>query len=140
MAHSRIGSATALAIFPELCLVGYPPKDLLVKPSFVERNLGFLEHVASTTHGIAAMVGGELVTVHPHDLRRTYARRCYDAGMDILAIQQNLGHADHKTTLKYIGVSDVESRQPPSLYSPPHWADLDGLEVQGTLDSEQEQD
>ena len=80
------------------------------------------------------MVDGQRVMVHPHDLRRTYARRCYDGGMDILAIQQNLGHADHKTTLGYIGVSDGDSRRPPSLYTPPHWAELDKLKVQGRLD------
>jgi site-specific recombinase XerD len=45
------------------------------------------------------MVDGQLVTVNPHDLRRTYARRLYEAGVDLVAIQQNLGHADVKTTL-----------------------------------------
>lgn len=61
-------------------------------------------------------VNGHKQTVNPHDLRRTYARRAYDEGMDILAIQQNLGHSDHKTTLKYIGVSDVQARRTRGLY------------------------
>jgi len=47
----------ALVIFPELALVGYPPKDLLVKPSFVERNLRVLEELASRTQGIVSLVG-----------------------------------------------------------------------------------
>ena len=29
----------SLAIFPELSLLGYPPRDLLDKPAFVEENL-----------------------------------------------------------------------------------------------------
>ena len=63
------------------------------------------------------MVDGDMVSVKPHDLRRTYARRLYDAGFDLLAIQQNLGHADVKTTLGYIGTLDAEQRRPPAVFS-----------------------
>jgi site-specific recombinase XerD len=63
------------------------------------------------------MVNGEMVSVKPHDLRRTYARRLYEAGFDLVAIQQNLGHADVKTTLGYIGELDAEQRKPPAIYS-----------------------
>jgi len=69
------------------------------------------------------MVDGQLVTVNPHDLRRTYARRLYEAGVDLVAIQQNLGHADVKTTLGYIGTLDAETRKPPLVYE----FDLSGL-------------
>lgn len=61
-------------------------------------------------------VNGELRQVNPHDLRRTYARRLYEAGVDLLAIRDNLGHSDTKTTLRYIGTMDVEKRNPPPLY------------------------
>jgi len=67
--------------------------------------------------GYPVMIDGELVQVKPHDLRRTYARRLYDAGVDLVAIQQNLGHTSLQTTLRYIGILDVEARRPPSLYS-----------------------
>ncbi len=63
------------------------------------------------------VVDGVQRTVNPHDLRRTYARRLYEAGVDLLAIQQNLGHADHKTTELYIGRLDVGARKPPALYT-----------------------
>ncbi|MCB9451230.1 MAG: tyrosine-type recombinase/integrase [Anaerolineaceae bacterium] len=63
------------------------------------------------------VVDGIQRTVNPHDLRRTYARRLYEAGVDLLAIQQNLGHADHKTTELYIGRLDVGARKPPALYT-----------------------
>lgn len=62
-------------------------------------------------------VNGELVKVKPHDLRRTYARRLYEAGMAPVEIQQNLGHADLKTTLGYIGILDADRRRPPAVYS-----------------------
>lgn len=63
------------------------------------------------------MIDNELVSVKPHDCRRTYARRLYDAGMDLVAIQQNLGHAHIRTTLHYIGSLDADSRRGRSIYS-----------------------
>jgi site-specific recombinase XerD len=54
-------------------------------------------------------IDGALVTVAPHDLRRTYARRLHDAGMGDLEIQNNLGHSDRRTTERYIGVAIVVS-------------------------------
>ena len=62
------------------------------------------------------IVDGRLTRLNPHDLRRTYARRLYEAHVDLLAIQQNLGHSDSKTTLGYIGQLDAESRRPPAVY------------------------
>lgn len=58
-------------------------------------------------------------TVNPHDLRRTYARRAYEMGMDVLRIQQNLGHSTTDTTLRYIGTLDADLRRPPELFDPP---------------------
>lgn len=63
------------------------------------------------------MSDGEPVTVRPHDLRRTYARRLYEAGVDLVAIQQNLGHSDLKTTLGYIGKLDADRRRAKLVYS-----------------------
>jgi site-specific recombinase XerD len=60
---------------------------------------------------------GNVVQVKPHDCRRTYARRLYEAGADLVAIQQNLGHADIKTTLGYIGELDASKRRAPAVYS-----------------------
>jgi len=46
-----------LVVFPELSIVGYPPKDLLLKPNFIDRNLGAVEEIAERTDGITALVG-----------------------------------------------------------------------------------
>lgn len=63
------------------------------------------------------MVDGNLVHVKPHDLRRTYARRLFEAGTNPVAIQQNLGHSGLATTLGYIGELDVTYRRAPAVYT-----------------------
>ena len=62
------------------------------------------------------MVDGRVTVVKPHDLRRTYARRLYEAGVDPVAIQQNLGHAQLETTLGYIGTLGADKRRAPAVY------------------------
>ncbi len=54
---------------------------------------------------------GQLVTVKPHDCRRTYARLQYEAGTELVAIQQSLGHASLQSTLGYIGRLDADKRR-----------------------------
>jgi NAD+ synthase (glutamine-hydrolysing) len=39
----------ALAVFPELSLLGYPPKDLLERPAFIRENLDQLERLSRKT-------------------------------------------------------------------------------------------
>ncbi len=57
----RIGEArdrgAALVVFPELTLSGYPPEDLLLKTSFLERVSETLAELAAQTRGIVALVG-----------------------------------------------------------------------------------
>jgi NAD+ synthase (glutamine-hydrolysing) len=47
----------ALVVFPELALSGYPPEDLLLKPSFLDRTGVALGELAAQTRGIVALVG-----------------------------------------------------------------------------------
>ena len=46
-----------LVAFPELAITGYPPEDLLFKPSFLNDNLAAMEEVAAASRGIAVLVG-----------------------------------------------------------------------------------
>jgi NAD+ synthase (glutamine-hydrolysing) len=50
-------AAADLAVFPELCLTGYPPEDLLLKPKFVSDNLAILSDMARSMNDMAAVVG-----------------------------------------------------------------------------------
>jgi site-specific recombinase XerD len=55
-----------------------------------------------------AMIG--LLELDAHDLRRTFARLGYDAGVPVEQISKLLGHADVKTTMLYLGIDiDIES-------------------------------
>ena len=46
-----------LVVFPELAVTGYPPKDFLDIPAFVDENLKFLGKIARSVSGISAIVG-----------------------------------------------------------------------------------
>jgi NAD+ synthetase len=50
-------AGASLVAFPELSIIGYPPKDLLLKPQFINDNLRALRLIASKTHGIDVIVG-----------------------------------------------------------------------------------
>lgn len=46
-----------VAIFPELTVPGYPPEDLVLKPSFVQDNVAAVEAFAAATSTTAAVIG-----------------------------------------------------------------------------------
>jgi len=55
---SRAREARAdLVAFPELAITGYPPEDLLFKPSFLQANVEAMERVVSASQDIAVVVG-----------------------------------------------------------------------------------
>lgn len=79
---------------------------------------------ALTTMGIETIlsrypfpIGEKLDYARPHMLRRTYASLMHQAGVDPIAIQQNLGHSNLRTTLHYIGPLDVQKRRPPAIFA-----------------------
>ncbi|MCU0596786.1 MAG: NAD+ synthase [Desulfobacterota bacterium] len=47
----------SLAVFPELSLMGYPPKDLLERPAFIKENLRVLDNLAAKVRGIHVLCG-----------------------------------------------------------------------------------
>src|SRR5436190_16085425 len=46
-----------LVLFPELAITGYPPEDLLLRPSFIRAAQAKAEEVARAARGISALVG-----------------------------------------------------------------------------------
>lgn len=56
MERARKSDANLL-VFPELCLTGYPPRDLLGLHGFVEFNLKALEEIAARTDSMGVIIG-----------------------------------------------------------------------------------
>jgi NAD+ synthase (glutamine-hydrolysing) len=54
--RAKTGGAK-LVVFPELSVIGYPAKDLLLKPQFIDDNLRAVSEIAAKVHGIDAVVG-----------------------------------------------------------------------------------
>jgi NAD+ synthase (glutamine-hydrolysing) len=54
--HARSAGAD-LILFPELSVCGYPPRDLVERPVFVERNRQATEAIARETQGVAVICG-----------------------------------------------------------------------------------
>ena len=56
---------------------------------------------------------GIIQRVHPHALRKSYATNLLRLGVDIRTIQQQLGHADVKTTEIYTGAAGMKGTPSP---------------------------
>src|SRR5215212_8613245 len=53
-----VGEGAELVAFPELAVTGYPPEDLLLRPSFIRDNLDALEEFAGKVpEGVVAAIG-----------------------------------------------------------------------------------
>jgi len=50
-------AGAGLILFPELAVCGYPPRDLVERPSFVARGRATIEKIAAETKGIAVICG-----------------------------------------------------------------------------------
>src|ERR1700686_2237700 len=48
-AREAAGRGAEVVVFPELSLTGYPPRDLVEKPSFIDRSEHELERLAHRT-------------------------------------------------------------------------------------------
>ncbi|MBQ4854576.1 NAD+ synthase [Rhodanobacter sp. B2A1Ga4] len=92
IAQARAGGA-ALVAFPELTLSGYPPEDLLLRPSFLAACDSELAALAAATDGVAALLG------HPHSEGEVFnaASLLRDGRVDCTA---------HKQVLPNYGVFD----------------------------------
>jgi NAD+ synthase (glutamine-hydrolysing) len=51
------GAGAGMILFPELSVCGYPPRDLVERPSFVTHNRESAERIAAQTTGIAVICG-----------------------------------------------------------------------------------
>jgi NAD+ synthase (glutamine-hydrolysing) len=74
----------ALVVFPELALTGYPPEDLLLKTSFLERAAAALEELAAQTREIVALVG------FPEGADDVYNSAAVLAGGEVAAVYRKM--------------------------------------------------
>ena len=81
---TRLGEAKEagadVVLFPELAVTGYPPEDLLLRPSFVQAAEGSLAQIAREARGIVAFVGT------PHLDRDLYNVCAVCAGGEVKAL------------------------------------------------------
>ena len=57
IAEARDLHGADVTLFPELAVSGYPPEDLLLRPSFLADCEAAIHRIAARTHGIVAVVG-----------------------------------------------------------------------------------
>lgn len=100
--QARDGGAD-LVSFPELAITGYPPEDLLLRPSFLAQNRAALRKVIAASRGLAVVVGfvdqqgdifnaaaiisdGELVSIYHKQFLPNYGvfdeNRYFQAGIE----------------------------------------------------------
>ena len=89
------GEACDLVVFPELALTGYPPEDLVLKPSFVRDNIRYRDQLVAAGKGIA-VIGGFV------DLGRDIFNAAF------VAYDGELKGVYHKVYLPNYGVFDEE--------------------------------
>lgn len=51
------GAGVDIVVFPELAVCGYPPRDLLEKPSFISHNLQTVDMIARKTRRVGVVLG-----------------------------------------------------------------------------------
>jgi NAD+ synthase/NAD+ synthase (glutamine-hydrolysing) len=57
MIRQSIAENADLVVFPELAIIGYPPKDLLLKPAVIEDCVAAIHEIAEACQGITAIIG-----------------------------------------------------------------------------------
>src|SRR5688572_9638441 len=59
-----VEAGVEMVVCPELATTGYPPRDLLLKISFIKENLALLDRLAAATGTTGLLVGcvGEILT------------------------------------------------------------------------------
>ncbi len=75
-----------LAIFPELCIPGYPAEDLYLKPHFIEANRRAVDRLAAGVSGVSALVGFAEPVAGGGDFRRAHNSLAYIADGRVEAV------------------------------------------------------
>ena len=98
---------TAVEISSGPLLRGFYKSSKSVRPTPLKSN-AIIEIVNS--HPLIT-VDDEPIMVAPMDLRRTYAQRLYEEGIDIVTLQEYLGLQSANSVIDYIGKTTVQAQQ-----------------------------
>ena len=105
-----------LVVFPELAVVGYPPKDLLLKPAVIADCVAAVEALARECVGIAAVIGYPC----PADSEQR-GRSLYNAAA--LCVDGRIAHRHVKSLLPTYDVFDEHRYfEPGPRVDVAHWA------------------
>lgn len=109
--HVGVQEGADLVVCPELMLTGYPPRDLLLKPKFVDENLAALQRLAGQTSGVGLLVGfvSRNVSGEGRELYNSVA----------LLHEGNIKDIRHKTLLPTYDVFDEDRYFEPALANEP---------------------
>lgn len=125
-----------LAIFPELSLTGYPPEDLLLKPSFALHARAAVYELAANITDIVAVVGVPLLSDDLHNAAAILAdgqvaavyRKCYLPNYAVFDEQRYFANGDRAVVMDLdglrVGVTICEDLWYPG--GPAQWAAIDG--------------
>jgi NAD+ synthase (glutamine-hydrolysing) len=117
-------AGAALAIFPELCLPGYPAEDLYLKRHFVEANRRAVGELAGAADGIVALVGFAEPVAGGGDFRRAHNSLAVLANGAVAGVYR-------KNRLPNYSVFDEQRYFVPG--DAPETIDVDGLKVGLTI-------
>ena len=99
-----------LLVFPELCITGYPPQDLIMSPDFRKKAMQAVHEIAKKTIGGAALIigcvwddegktynaallldAGKIIHIQPKTMLPNYGvfdeKRLFDTGNGLVAVQ-----------------------------------------------------
>ena len=125
-----------LVIFPELSLTGYPPEDLLLKPSFAQHARAAVYELASDITDVVAVVGVPLLSDDLHNAAAILAdgqvaavyRKCYLPNYAVFDEQRYFASGDRAVVVDLdglrVGVTICEDLWYPG--GPAQWAAIDG--------------
>lgn len=97
----------------EWLVTGAITDGLIFRPVNRGGRLGTDAMTAQAVYNVVAEYAPALgLTVHPHDLRRTFAKLAHKGGAPLEQIQLTLGHTSVQTTERYLGVTQDLTHAP----------------------------